>query len=100
MAVAVPSNSGASKRDADEQFKANVQDIFFDYDSYDVRSDAQARSPSRRLPQAHPDIKVLIGGYCDERGSNEYNLTLGQNRADSAKERAGDRPASRPTACA
>jgi peptidoglycan-associated lipoprotein len=30
-------------------------------------------------------VKVLIGGYCDERGSNEYNLGLGQNRGDSAK---------------
>jgi peptidoglycan-associated lipoprotein len=30
-------------------------------------------------------VKVLIGGYCDERGSNEYNLALGQNRADAAK---------------
>ena len=34
---------------------------------------------------SHPDAKILIGGYCDERGSNEYNLALGQNRADSAK---------------
>jgi peptidoglycan-associated lipoprotein len=33
----------------------------------------------------HPDAKILIGGYCDERGSNEYNLALGQNRGDSAK---------------
>jgi peptidoglycan-associated lipoprotein len=30
-------------------------------------------------------VKVLIGGYCDERGSSEYNLALGQKRADSAK---------------
>jgi peptidoglycan-associated lipoprotein len=34
---------------------------------------------------SHPHVKVLIGGYCDERGSNEYNLALGQNRAESAK---------------
>ena len=34
---------------------------------------------------SHPDIKVVIGGYCDERGSNEYNIGLGQNRADAAK---------------
>jgi peptidoglycan-associated lipoprotein len=32
----------------------------------------------------HPSIKVVIGGYCDERGSNEYNLVLGQNRAQAA----------------
>ena len=33
----------------------------------------------------HPDIKIVIGGYCDERGSDEYNLALGQNRAQAAK---------------
>jgi peptidoglycan-associated lipoprotein len=63
-----------------------VQDIFFDYDSYDVRSDAQgALSKSAAYLAQNPSIKVLIGGYCDERGSNEYNLTLGQSRANSAK---------------
>src|ERR1035438_10366176 len=61
----------------------------------------QPREPSRRieprwpaganpLPRksylaSHPDVKVVIGGYCDERGSNEYNLALGQNRADAAR---------------
>ena len=34
---------------------------------------------------AHPDLKILIGGYADERGSAEYNLALGENRANSAK---------------
>ncbi len=34
---------------------------------------------------SHPEVKIVIGGYCDERGSNEYNLALGQNRADAAK---------------
>lgn len=34
---------------------------------------------------SYPNVKVLIGGYCDERGSKEYNLALGQKRADYAK---------------
>ena len=34
---------------------------------------------------AHPNIKVVVGGYCDERGSTEYNLALGENRASSVK---------------
>ena len=34
---------------------------------------------------SHPQIKIVIGGYCDERGSDEYNLVLGQNRAQAAK---------------
>ena len=33
----------------------------------------------------HPEIKIVIGGYCDERGSDEYNMVLGQNRAQAAK---------------
>jgi len=71
---------------AEEEFKANVQDIFFDYDAYDVRGDAQATlSKDASYFASHPNVRFVIGGYCDERGSNEYNLALGQNRADAAK---------------
>ena len=71
---------------ADQDFKANVQDAFFDYDAYDIRSDAQdVLSRDASWLVAHPEIRIVIGGYCDERGSNEYNLALGQNRADAAK---------------
>jgi peptidoglycan-associated lipoprotein len=81
-AVAVPSNTMS----AEEEFRANVQDIFFDYDAYDVRADAQTTlSHDASYLASHPNIKVVIGGYCDERGSDEYNLALGQNRADAAK---------------
>jgi peptidoglycan-associated lipoprotein len=81
-AVQVPTNSMS----AEEEFKANVQDIFFDYDTYDIRSDAQATlAKDASYLVSHPSIKIVIGGYCDERGSDEYNLALGQNRADAAK---------------
>jgi peptidoglycan-associated lipoprotein len=81
-AVAVPTNTMS----AEEEFKANVQDIFYDYDTADIRSDAQATlSKDASYLTGHPDVKVVIGGYCDERGSNEYNISLGQNRAESAK---------------
>jgi peptidoglycan-associated lipoprotein len=67
-------------------FKQNVQDIFFDYDSYDLRPDAQSSvSQAASYLNSHPSIKVVIGGYCDERGSAEYNLALGENRANAAK---------------
>jgi peptidoglycan-associated lipoprotein len=81
-AVVVPT----TKVSVEDEFKTGVQDAFFDYDTYDIRADAQAilvRDASFLV--AHPDVKVLIGGYCDERGSSEYNLALGQNRADAAK---------------
>ena len=71
---------------AEEEFKANVQEIFFDYDNYDIRPDAQATlSKDADYLNAHPEMRIVIGGYCDERGSDEYNLALGQNRAHAAK---------------
>ena len=69
-----------------DEFKASIQDAFFDYDTYDIRSDAQdVLSRDASWLAAHPNISIVIGGYCDERGSNEYNLALGQNRADAAQ---------------
>jgi peptidoglycan-associated lipoprotein len=78
-AVTVPTNS----LDEEQSFKANVQDIFFDYDAADIRTDAQATlDKDASYLSSHPNVKVVIGGYCDERGSDEYNLALGQNRAN------------------
>jgi peptidoglycan-associated lipoprotein len=81
-AISVPSSSMT----AEEEFNARVQPIFFDYDTYDIRGDAQTiLSKNADYLNAHPEIKIAIGGYCDERGSDEYNLVLGQNRAEAAK---------------
>ena len=81
-AVVVPSNTMT----AEQEFAANVQDIFFDYDTDAIRSDAQATlSKDASYLVSHSDVKIVLGGYCDERGSDEYNLALGQRRADSAK---------------
>ncbi len=81
-AIVVPTSTVSTE----EEFKAHIQDAFFDYDTYDIRGDAQTvLSADASWLASHPDIRVVIGGYCDERGSNEYNLALGQNRADAAK---------------
>ena len=86
VTVSAPLAAAVNTMSAEEEFKANVRDIFFDYDKYDLRSDAQSTiSRDVSYLASHPNVKILIGGYCDERGSNEYNLALGQNRADSAK---------------
>jgi peptidoglycan-associated lipoprotein len=64
-----------------------VADIYFDYDKYDLRSDAQqALATAAQVISQHPSWKVRIEGNCDDRGSTEYNLTLGSNRAQSAKD--------------
>jgi peptidoglycan-associated lipoprotein len=79
----VVSPSGES---IEKEFDADVKDIFFDYDKSNLRDDSKASlTQDAKYLLSHPDEKVLIGGYCDERGSNEYNLALGQRRADSAK---------------
>lgn len=71
---------------SDSEFHAAVQDAFFDYDSFDLRPDAQtAATRAAGYLVQHPNVRVLIGGYCDERGSAEYNLALAENRANSAR---------------
>ena len=71
---------------SEAEFHANVQDLFFDYDSAELRADAQASvSAAAHYLNTHPGVRILIAGFCDDRGSAEYNITLGENRAESAK---------------
>jgi peptidoglycan-associated lipoprotein len=84
--AAMPSNPSESNID-ENAFEQAVKPVFFDYDAYDVRPDAQTtiQADANFLNQ-HPNLKVVVGGYCDERGSTEYNLALGENRANAAKQ--------------
>jgi peptidoglycan-associated lipoprotein len=68
-------------------FEQNVKDVYFDYDAYAIRPEAQAtlQADAEFLKQ-HPNMTFTIEGHCDERGSTEYNLALGDNRANSAKQ--------------
>jgi peptidoglycan-associated lipoprotein len=70
----------------EELFNQNIKDIYFDYDKYDVRADQQSavQADAAFLGQ-HPAINITLEGHCDERGSTEYNLALGDNRANAAK---------------
>ena len=70
-----------------EIFNQNVQDIYFDYDSAQLRSDAQqSLGRAAQAINQHPNWRIQIEGNCDERGSTEYNLTLGEERANAAKQ--------------
>jgi peptidoglycan-associated lipoprotein len=81
-----PTAPPAADMGSEAAFHQNVQDIFFDYDSYDLRPDASTSvTQAASYLASHPAIKVIIGGYCDDRGSAEYNLALGENRANSAR---------------
>lgn len=71
----------------EELFRQNIKDIFFNYDRYDVRAeDAAALKADADFLAAHPSYKVVISGHCDERGSEDYNMALGSNRADGVRD--------------
>jgi peptidoglycan-associated lipoprotein len=71
----------------EEQFASNVHDVYFEYDKFDLRSDQAATvQADARWLVAHPGVKLTVEGHCDERGSTEYNLGLGDNRANSVKQ--------------
>jgi peptidoglycan-associated lipoprotein len=68
-------------------FATNVRDVFFDLNKYDIRRDeVQVAQRNASFLAQHPDIKVLVAGHCDDRGSEEYNLALGASRANSVKQ--------------
>jgi peptidoglycan-associated lipoprotein len=71
----------------EQLFSQNVKDVYFDYDKSDVRGDQQSsvQGDAAFLGQ-HTDINVTIEGHCDERGSTEYNIALGDKRANAVKE--------------
>jgi len=82
-----PAPVAATPSPTDEDlFGQTVKDIYFDYDKSDIRADQQAavQADSAFLNQ-HANINFTIEGHCDERGSTEYNLALGDQRASSVK---------------
>lgn len=70
-----------------KELQTLIRDIHFDYDRYDIKDDAKPvlKEVSAMLSR-NKNIKVIIEGHCDERGTNEYNLGLGDRRANSARE--------------
>ena len=70
----------------DQLFLREVRDAYFDLDKADIRSDARdALTKTAEFLRNYPSIKVTIEGHCDERGSTEYNLGLGDRRAAAVK---------------
>ena len=62
----------------------DLVDVYFDFDKYDIRPrDAEILSANARWLRANPNTAVLIEGHCDARGTDEYNLSLGDRRAKS-----------------
>lgn len=70
----------------EDLFSQSVKDVYFDYDKADIRGDQQAsvQADAQFLNQ-HTNVNFTIEGHCDERGSTEYNLALGDQRASAVK---------------
>lgn len=63
-----------------------LKSIHFDFDKYDIRpGDVEILNGNSALLKKFPNVKIQIEGHCDERGTNEYNLALGERRANSTK---------------
>ena len=86
-----PRYPNAATRARIDELLAKIEDAYFDYDKASLRPDAvkalQADSTELRdILKDYPDYKLTIEGHCDERGSAEYNVALGDRRAEAAKD--------------
>ena len=75
----------------DKRLESDVQDAFFDYDKSEIRADGRDAltkdaAALKSILADFPNATIVVEGHCDERGSAEYNLGLGDRRASSAKE--------------
>jgi peptidoglycan-associated lipoprotein len=81
-----PSTAAPGARPSPKEFVAvdDLKDVFFDFDKYDIRPpDARVLDANATWLKSNTNHLVLIEGHCDERGTNEYNLALGERRAKS-----------------
>ena len=86
VAEAPPPPPPAAGPSEEELFSESVKDVYFDYDKDDIRGDQQSsvQSDVQFLSQ-HSSINLTIEGHCDERGSTDYNIALGDKRASAVK---------------
>ena len=85
-ATAAPATPAAAARPQPKEFVAvaDLRPIYFDFDKYDIRpADAKVLDANAQWLKSNDSQLVLIEGHCDERGTNEYNLALGERRAKS-----------------
>ena len=86
-AAPAPATAAPTTRPSPKEFteSAALKDVFFEFDKYDIRpEDTKTLDANAAWLKSNADNLVLIEGHCDERGTNEYNLGLGERRAKSA----------------
>lgn len=86
-----PAPAKAPTLSLQQRLDRDVQDVFFDYDKYDIREDARSQltrnaDALKAILRDFPNAAITVEGHCDERGSAEYNLGLGDRRASSTKD--------------
>jgi len=86
-----PPPPAAPKPTIEQMLSGTVVDAFYDYDKSDIREDARAALTKdadalKAIFASFPDATITVEGHCDERGSAEYNLALGDRRATAAKD--------------
>ena len=92
VAAAAPSRMpDAATRVRIQELLDRIQDAYFDYNKHNIRPDAEValKADAQTLAdiiRQYPDFKLTVEGHCDERGSDEYNLALGEARAKQALE--------------
>jgi peptidoglycan-associated lipoprotein len=91
VASNTPRMPDAATRARIQDLLNRIQDAYFDYNKHTIRPDAEAalKTDAQTLAdilRQYPDFKLTVEGYCDERGSEEYNIALGDARAKQAKE--------------
>jgi peptidoglycan-associated lipoprotein len=89
--TAAPRTDDVLSQDLDSlNRRGYLKDAFFDYDQATLRDDARmAIAAGANWLKSYPSVEILIEGHCDERGTTEYNLALGQRRADAVREYIG-----------
>ena len=95
IAKATP-DEGVSRK-ARENRRQELADIYFAFDKWVLSSEGKKNlSESAEFLKQNPDAKLVIEGYCDERGSREYNLVLGEKRAKETRKFLADLGISNP----
>ncbi len=87
ISVIGPRAAESQKSSLEELFLKDIRDAYFDYDSATIRPDARgALQKSADFLKSYPSAQVTVEGHCDERGSTEYNMALGDRRANAVKQ--------------
>ncbi|HKY95307.1 MAG TPA: peptidoglycan-associated lipoprotein Pal [Kiloniellales bacterium] len=87
-ATSTTTSTTTSYASLQEQLRGEVGDrVFFEFDRYDLRPDAQATVQALAAwLNANPQVTITIEGHADERGTRDYNLALGERRANSVRQ--------------